>query len=55
MVWLAGEVKQGFIPRVDSGMIFASIQYPEGIPFEELSRRQQRVAAIVQAHPAVEA
>ncbi len=54
MVWLAGEVKQGFIPRVDSGMIFASVQYPEGIPFEELSRRQQELAARVQAHPAVE-
>lgn len=54
MVWLAGQVKQGFIPRVDSGMIFASVQYPEGIPFEELSRRQQQLAAIVQRHPAVE-
>ncbi len=54
MGWLAGQVKQGFIPRVDSGMIFASVQYPEGIPFDELSRRQQQLAAIVQAHPAVE-
>ncbi|HMA12659.1 MAG TPA: efflux RND transporter permease subunit, partial [Steroidobacteraceae bacterium] len=54
MLWLAGQVKQGFIPRVDSGMIFASVQYPEGIPFEELSRRQQQLAAIVQRHPAVE-
>ena len=54
MVWLAGQVKQGFIPRVDSGMVFASVQYPEGIPFEELSRRQQQLAEIVQAHPAVE-
>jgi hydrophobic/amphiphilic exporter-1 (mainly G- bacteria), HAE1 family len=54
MAWLAGQVKQGFIPRVDSGMIFASVQYPEGIPFEELSRRQQQLAAIVQRHPAVE-
>lgn len=54
MVWLAGQVKQGFIPRVDSGMIFASVRYPEGIPFEELSRRQQQLAAIVQRHPAVE-
>ena len=54
MLWLAGQVKQGFIPRVDSGMIFASIQYPEGIPFEELSARQQKIAAIVQRHPAVE-
>lgn len=54
MVWLAGQVKQGFIPRVDSGMIFASIQYPEGIPFEELSTRQQHLADIVQKHPAVE-
>mgnify|MGYP001226977353 CR=1 FL=1 len=54
MVWLAGAVKQGFIPRVDSGMVFASVQYPEGIPFEELSQRQQELAARVQAHPAVE-
>jgi len=54
MVWLAGQVKQGFIPRVDSGMVFASVQYPEGIPFEELSKRQQQLAAIVQQHPAVE-
>lgn len=54
MLWLAGQVKQGFIPRVDSGMVFASVQYPEGIPFDELSRRQQQIAAIVQAHPAVE-
>ena len=55
MVWLAGEVKQGFIPRVDSGRIFASIQYPEGIPFDELSRRQQQIADIVAKHPAVDA
>ncbi len=54
MLWLAGHVKQGFIPRVDSGMIFASVQYPEGIPFEELSKRQQTLAALVQAHPAVD-
>ena len=54
MFWLAGQVKQGFIPRVDSGMVFASIQYPEGIPFEELSKRQQKIAAIVSKNPAVE-
>ena len=54
MLWLAGQVKQGFIPRVDSGMIFANIQYPEGIPFKELSKRQEQIAAIVQKHPAVE-
>jgi len=53
MVWLAGQVKQGFIPRVDSGMIFGSVQYPEGIPFEELSKRQQQLSALVQGHPAV--
>ena len=53
MLWLAGQVKQGFIPRVDSGMIFASIQYPEGIPFEELSQRQEKIATLVQKNPAV--
>src|SRR3569832_1897471 len=54
MLWLAGRVRQGFIPRVDSGMIFASVQYPEGIPFDELSKRQEALAALVQKHPAVE-
>lgn len=54
MVWLAGQVRQGFIPRVDSGMLFASVQYPEGIPFEELSKRQQQLAGLVQGHPAVD-
>ena len=54
MLWLAGHVKQGFIPRVDSGMIFASVQYPEGIPFDELSKRQEALATLVQKHPAVE-
>ncbi len=54
MVWLAGHVKQGFIPRVDSGTIFARVQYPEGIPFDELSKRQQALAAIVQKYPAIE-
>jgi HAE1 family hydrophobic/amphiphilic exporter-1 len=54
MLWLAGQVKQGFIPRVDSGMIFGGVQYPEGIPFEELSRRQEKLAARVSRHPAVE-
>ncbi len=53
MLWLSGQVKQGFIPRVDSGMIFAGIQYPEGIPFDELSKRQEQIAGIVQKHPAV--
>jgi HAE1 family hydrophobic/amphiphilic exporter-1 len=53
-VWLAGHVKQGFIPRVDSGMVFASVQYPEGIPFEELAQRQERLASLVRQHPAVE-
>jgi HAE1 family hydrophobic/amphiphilic exporter-1 len=54
MFWLAAHVRQGFIPRVDSGMLFASVQYPEGIPFEELSRRQQKIADIVRRNPAVE-
>lgn len=54
MVWLAGQVRQGFIPRVDSGMLFANVQYPEGIPFEELSKRQQQLADLVRGHPAVD-
>ena len=52
--WLAGQVKQGFIPRVDFAIIFANIQYPEDISFKELSKRQEQIAAIAQKHPAVE-
>jgi hydrophobic/amphiphilic exporter-1 (mainly G- bacteria), HAE1 family len=48
-------VPQGFIPRQDTGVFFGNTCAPEGIPFAELERRQQAVAAIVQKHPNVEA
>ena len=51
----SGRIFPRIIPRVDSGRIFATIQYPEGIPFEELSQRQQQIADIVSTHPAVDA
>jgi HAE1 family hydrophobic/amphiphilic exporter-1 len=48
-------VPHGFIPRQDTGVVFGNTRAPEGITFAELERRQQRVAAIVQKHPDVEA
>lgn len=48
-------VPQGFIPRQDTGVFFGNTRAPEGIPFAELERRQQRVAEIIQRHPNVEA
>ena len=53
--WLAAEVKRGFIPNMDSGMLYGSTKMPEGVPFEELVKRQRQVAQIIQSHPAVEA
>ncbi len=48
-------VPHGFIPRQDTGVIFANTRAPEGVTFEQLERRQQQVEAIVRKHPDVEA
>jgi HAE1 family hydrophobic/amphiphilic exporter-1 len=48
-------VPQGFIPRQDTGVIFANTRAPEGTTFAELERRQRMAAEIVQKHPDVEA
>jgi HAE1 family hydrophobic/amphiphilic exporter-1 len=48
-------VPKGFIPRQDMGVIFANTRAPEGVTFEELVKRQQAVASIIQANPHVEA
>jgi HAE1 family hydrophobic/amphiphilic exporter-1 len=48
-------VPKGFIPRQDMGVLFANSRAPEGVTFDELVKRQQAVAAIIQANPNVEA
>ncbi len=55
MGWLYQEVAKGFIPRQDTGVIFANTRAREGITFQDMIRHQQAVAAIIQKNPNVEA
>jgi len=48
-------VPKGFIPRQDMGVVFGNTRAPEGVTFGELVKRQQTLAAIIQANPNVEA
>ena len=54
-VWLYQEVAKGFIPRQDTGVIFANTRAREGVTFTDMIRHQQAVAGIIQANPNVEA
>lgn len=55
MGWLYQEVAKGFIPRQDTGVIFANTRAREGVTFEQMMRHQQAVAAVIQKNPNVEA
>jgi HAE1 family hydrophobic/amphiphilic exporter-1 len=54
-VWLFLVIPKGFLPDQDTGQIVGFTEGQEGIGFDALVERQQKVAAIVQADPAVEA
>ena len=47
-------VPQGFIPRQDTGVFFGNTRAPEGLPFNELEKRQAMVSAIIEKNPNVE-
>jgi len=53
-VLLYQAVPQGFIPRQDTGVFFGNTRAPEGLPFNELEKRQARVSAIIEKNPNVE-
>jgi HAE1 family hydrophobic/amphiphilic exporter-1 len=55
MGWLYQEVSKGFIPRQDTGVIFANTRAREGVTFEDMMRHQQAVAAVIEKNPNVEA
>ena len=55
MGWLYQEVSKGFIPRQDTGVIFANTRAREGVTFEDMMRHQQAVAAAIEKNPNVEA
>ncbi|HTH18160.1 MAG TPA: efflux RND transporter permease subunit [Magnetospirillum sp.] len=54
-VWLFGAVPKGFFPIEDTGQIRVNTEAAEDISFAALAEMQKRVAAIVQAEPAVTA
>lgn len=51
--WLFVVVPKGFIPSEDTGLIIGNTRAPEGVTFDELSAKQDRMAAIVGANPNV--
>jgi HAE1 family hydrophobic/amphiphilic exporter-1 len=53
-VMLYQAVPQGFIPRQDTGVFFGNTRAPEGLPFNELEKRQAMVSAIIEKNPNVE-
>ena len=55
MGWLYEEISKGFIPRQDTGVIFANTRAREGVTFRDMIRHQQAVAAIIEKNPNVEA
>ncbi len=54
MGWLYQEVAKGFIPRQDTGVIYANTRAREGITFDDMIRHQQAVAAVIERNPNVE-
>ncbi len=55
MGWLYQEVSKGFIPRQDTGVIYANTRAREGVTFDDMILHQQAVAAIIQRNENVEA
>ena len=52
-VYLYGVVPKGFFPPQDTGLIFGSIEGRVDISFRAISERQQKVAEVILADPAV--
>jgi HAE1 family hydrophobic/amphiphilic exporter-1 len=53
-LYLFWQIPKGFLPSEDTGQIFAFTEGPQGISFESMVRRQQRLAAIVAKDPNVD-
>jgi len=52
-VWLFGAIPKGFLPSEDTGQLIATTEAEEGVAFEVMSERQQRLNAILQKDPDV--
>ncbi|HEY6274127.1 MAG TPA: efflux RND transporter permease subunit [Terriglobales bacterium] len=52
-VFLFQASKTGFIPNEDAGLLFGFVQGPEGISFEEMGQKLQKLVGIVESDPSV--
>ena len=53
--YLYGLVPKGFIPNQDTGQISGSTEAAQDISFDAMVRAQQQVAAVLKAHPDIDA
>ncbi len=53
--WLYGAVQKGFIPDTDNDQLYVNTEVAQGTGFQAVSRLQQRVSAVVQQDPDIEA
>src|SRR5262249_60736896 len=51
--WLFVAIPKGFLPTEDQGLIFGFTEGAQGIGFPAMKEKQQQVAAVVRADPAV--
>ncbi len=52
-VYLLNTIKQGFIPSQDTSVINVNTRGPEGIPFEDMARRQKALTEVILKNPNV--
>ncbi len=53
-VHLYGSLPKGFVPPQDTGLIWGSVEGPQDISFPAMAERQQALARLILADPAVE-
>ena len=53
-VFLYENVRTGFIPNEDTGLLFGFVQAQEGIGFDQMGQNMQQIAEITKADPNVE-
>ena len=53
-VWLFGAIPKGFLPSDDTGQLSVTTEAEEGVAFDVMSARQQRLNALLDTDPEVE-
>ncbi|MBB5017191.1 HAE1 family hydrophobic/amphiphilic exporter-1 [Chitinivorax tropicus] len=52
--WLFVTIPKGFFPQEDTGLIQVSTEGRQDLPYDEMVKLQQQVAALIAKHPAVD-